>query len=1007
MMPGKLTTTLAVLFMAASIHAAQAPDALDRGFRNPPSEARLRCYWWWLEGNVTRESITRDLEGMRAKGYGGAVLADADGASQRGNNPVAPGPMFGSPEWRALFRHALAEADRLGLEITLNIQSGWNVGGPFVKPEESAKLVTWSQAQVKGPARFDQILPQPKTKEGFYRDIVVMAYPLHHGAGPARRPIKDLPIKGAFKEAGFSNPVTTPLLTDLPPEPGEEDTQSRQVQIISIRMDAEGRLQWDVPAGEWEILRFGYTSSGAKVSTSSGNWQGLVIDYLDHTALESYWMKSVDPLLADAKPYLGKTLAYAFTDSWEVGGVNWSPRFGEEFRKRRHYDLTPYLPVLAGRIVDDRTTSIRFLNDLRKTVGDLVADEHYAAFAGLARRYGLGIHPEAGGPHGAPVDALKCLGRTTFPQMEFWAKSPIHRVNDEDRFFVKEAAAAAHIYGKNLVAAEGFTSIGNHWNESLWGNLKPTFDRAMCEGLNRLVWHTFTSSPAATGIPGQEYFAGTHLNPKVTWWPQADAFLIYLNRGQFLMQQGKFVADALYYYGDHVPNFVRLKADDPAKVLPGFDYDVVNEEVLLGRLHVENGWLTLPDGMRYRVLVMPDLPMISLPALRKVRELVEAGATMLGPKPSQTTGLEGAPLADKEVQRLASELWGPCDATHVRERRYGKGRVVCAGTARDLLLADHVPPDFAFEAAAPGSIDYIHRSTGGAEIYFVSNQSERAVKFPAIFRVQGKTPELWDAVSGEIRTPAQFEPTPDGRTRLTLDLAPYGSAYVIFRQPVQPHVLSVQRDGKADVQARVWLTRQGQFAVESESAGAYELKLSSGKTIHAMAPGLDSPLTIAGPWHVLFSSPAATPPEQDFDTLRSWTLFDNPVIKYFAGSATYSTRVNIPASMLSPGKRIWLDLGEVGEIAEVWLNGKALGTHWMPPFRVDVTETAKAGRNELQVRVTNLWVNRLVGDSLLPPEQRTTRTNITQLPEDKPLMPSGLMGPVTLRTYALVTAHSD
>jgi hypothetical protein len=927
---------LGALLFATTLQAAAVPQTLEAGFRNPPPPARLRCYWWWLNGNVTKQSITRDLEQMKAKGYGGAIVVDANGSSQEGNKPVAAGPLFASPQWRELFRHAVIEAHRVGIELSLNITSGWNLGGPMVTPDKSAKLVTWSQTTVTGPSEFDQVLAQPKAKQDFYRDIAVLAYPLRHGKAPNSRPMQALPVKGSFKEAGFSAPDTKPLLFDLPAQPGEQDTESAKVQTISAKMDATGRMRWSVPAGDWEILRFGYTSSGSKVSTSSGDWQGLVIDYIDHTALEWYWKEIIDPILADVRPYLGNTLAYVVTDSWELDGVNWTPRFAQEFRARRNYDLTPYLPVFAGRIVEDRETSLRFLNDLRKTVGDLVADEHYATFQKMAQRYGMDIHPEAGGPHGAPVDSLKCLGRSAFPQMEFWAKAPGHRVKDIDRFFVKEASSAAHIYGKNLVAAEGFTSIGNHWNESLWANLKPTFDKAICEGLNRLVWHAFTSSPAGAGLPGQEYFAGTHMNPQVTWWEQAPAFLTYLNRGQYMMQQGKFVADALYYYGDHVPNFVRVKPDDPAQIMPGYDYDVVDEEVLLTRLRVVNGWLTLPDGMRYRILVMPDLPMISLAALKKIRELIQGGATVLArTKPNETTGLTGS---DAEVRRIADELWGSCG------QHFGKGRLVCSGTGRELLLADHVPQDFEFESAPAGSIDYIHHTEGRAEIYFVSNQTERAVLFPAMFRVTGKVPELWNAVSGEIR-PIAAGYTGDGRTRLTLDLAPYGSTYVVFR------------------------------------AGTAGL-------VPVIAPAHTIPIT--GKWHVRFDSPAATPTERDMEDLQSWTASEDPALKYFSGHATYTRRLDLPAH-----KSVYLDLGQVGEIAEVWLNGKLLGTYWSPPFRVDLSKAAKPGTNELQVRVTNFWYNRLSGDAQLPEGQRTTRTNITQLPKGG-LMPSGLLGPVTL-----------
>jgi hypothetical protein len=985
---------LLLLTAAAAVVAfgAAAPrDPLRAGFLDPPPEARLRCYWWWLNGNVTKGSITRDLEEMRARGFGGVMLFDAGGAEQRGNHQVKAGPLFGSPAWRELFRHTLAEASRLQLEVSLNIGSGWNLGGPTVTPEQSGKVVTFSKTSVKGPARVDQVLAAPQSAHGFYRDIAVLAYPLRHGPGPAKRPIQQLPFKASFRETGGSMPPSAPLLFDLPAEPGEEDTRARDVTVVSDRMDAAGRFRWEAPAGDWEILRFGYTSSGSRVSTSSGEWQGLVLDYLDRDALAKYWKDVVQPVLDDVKPHLGKALKYLVTDSWELHGVNWTPRFAAEFRKRRGYDITPWLPVLAGRIVESRETSVRFLNDLRRTVGDLVADEHYSAFRDTSAQHGMGIHPESGGPHGAPLDALQCLGRSAFPQMEYWAKSPIHRVKDSDRFFVKQAASAAHIYGKTFVAAEGFTTIGPHWEESLWQNLKPTFDRALCEGLNRHIWHTVTASPPELGVPGQEYFAGTHFNPNVTWWKQSDTFLRYLNRGQFMMQQGLFVADVLYYYGDHVPNFVRMKPDDPAKVLPGYDYDVTNEEVLLTRVRVEGGKLVLPDGMSYRVLAMPDLPVISLPVLKKVRDLVSAGATVLGRRPERVTGLGGVPGSDAEVARIAAEVWGGCDGTAVRSRRFGKGRVVCAGTARELLTADRVVPDFAADAPA---LDYIHRRTPSADIYFVSNQSETPLKAPVTFRVSGKAPELWDALDGTVRRPAIYESTADGRVRLTLDLLPYGSTYVVFRRPAGTRVVKVEPE------AAVWIAADGGFTVESSRGGAHALTLSDGRTLRATLPQTQPLVTLPESWSVTFASPAARPASRTLDRLAEWTQSPDPLLKYFSGTATYAQEIEVPASMLGAGKRVLLELGQLRELAQVRVNGRDLGVQWAPPFAVDVTGAVNPGRNRVEIAVTNVWANRVIGDAQLPEAQRTTWTNILQLTKDAQLVPSGLLGPVRLRGVA-------
>ncbi len=774
-------------------------------------------------------------------------------------------------------------------------------------------------------------------------------------------------------------PASLPLLEDYPAAPGEEDAAVRDVRDLSSAMNASGRLTWQAPAGTWEILRLGYTSSGARVSTASGAWLGLAIDYLDRGAFEWFWRANIQPLLEDARPYRGRSLRYLCTDSWELGGMNWTGDFREQFRRLRGYDPLPYLPVVSGRILDSRDSSDRFLNDLRRTVGDLIISRHYAVFAAMAAQFGLGIHPESGGPHGAPIDALETLGVSAFPQTEFWARSPTHRTADADRFFVKEAASAAHIYGRPLVAAEGMTSIGPQWEESLWNDLKPTFDQAICEGMNRLVWHTFTSSPKEAGLPGQEYFAGTHLNPNVTWWPEAGAFIGYLNRVQFLMQQGQPVSDVLYYYGDQVPNFVQLKSSDPAKILPGYDYDAVDEQVLVDRLSVRGGRLVLPAGPSYRLLVLPPRDSISLEALGAIRRLVYAGATVIGPMPRRMTGLPAPGRdGDAEVRAIAGELWG----TH---------KIQTGQSGRQALAAMGVRPDFEFTG---GALDYIHRRYGDStEVYFVRNTQPETVRSEVVLRVAGRTPELWHPDTGATEPAAVYEATADGRTRLPLWLEPNGSVFVVFRKPAARHAVAV---APAEIETRVDLVA-GELS--SETAGRYQVRLSDGSVETAEVPAIPEPAAVAGPWRVEFTPGWGAPASVSFDRLASWTGNADPGIRYYSGTAKYSTRVELPAGdfALNPALALALDLGEVREIARVRWNGRDLGVLWKKPFRVALGSAAKPGWNDVEVEVTNLWPNRLIGDQRLPAAERLTHTNITKWTADSPLMPSGLLGPVTVR----------
>ena len=952
---------------------AAAGTPLETGWDNPPAAARLRAYWWWLNGNVTQASITRDLEEMKAKGFAGAVLIDANGASQEGNDPVPHGPTFFTPAWRELYKHALREANRLGLEISLNIQSGWNLGGPVVSPDDAGKEYAWSELKVTGGAKLAVRLPQAETRDGYYRDIAVVAWRIRAQTGGA--PLENWKQK-ALQESlqPFSAPDSSPLFAEIPATPGEQDANAADVTNLADKLGPDGALAWAAPAGDWRVLRFGYTiGAHSRVSTSSDGWGGYSLDTFSATAFDNYWNTIVSPLIDDAGPLAGRTLKYLHTDSWEIELANWTPAFPAEFQKRRGYDLTPWLPVLGGYIVNSRLESDRFLFDYRRTLGDLAIDDHYRLFRDRAHARGLGIHPESGGPHDVTIDAQRCLGWDDAPMSEFWAWSWTHRVGDANRFFVKQPASAAHTYGHKYVFAEGFTSIGPNWQEKLWDNLKPTFDKALCEGLNVLVWHAFVCSPDETGVPGQQYFAGTHLNPKVTWWAKSAPFFSYINRCQWLMQQGRFRADVLYYYGDHVPNFAQLKHSDPAHTGPGYDYDVITAEALIERASVRDGRIVLPDGMSYRVLVLPDRNVISLDVLKKIRALVQAGATVIGPKPARGETLENFAAEDAGVAGIAEELWGGVT---------GRGRVISGKTPRDVLLADGVSPDCEFTPNPDAMLDYIHRTAEGAEIYFVANHTNLDVSATVAFRVTGNAPELWDAVTGERRfLPAYAER--DGRTFIPLDFAPCGSWFVVFRTPAPNHPAIAQN---SNASFTVKVTTNGPLAYEWHSNGTNPPAVGN-------QPVLTPVGDLTGPWTVHFDPKWGGPESAHFDDLVSWTDRPEPGIKYYSGTAIYEKSFNAPDAK---NGKLWLDLGAVRELAEVKVNGKSCGILWCPPWRVDVRAAMKPGPNRLQIEVVNFWPNRIIGDANLPPDQRLTQTNIRKLTAKTPLEPAGLFGPVRL-----------
>jgi hypothetical protein len=951
------------LFASESVRAA---DALESGWQNPPNQSRLLAYWWWLNGNVTKESITHDLEEMKAKGFGGAVLIDAGGANQWGNAKVPHGPTFFTPEWRELYKHTLREANRLGLEMSLNIQSGWNLGGPMVTADDACKEITWSQLKISGTTNFTATLPAPKSRDGFYRDSYLVAFRISTNQLP-HPPLKNWREKALLKSLEpFSAPSSEPLFQEVAATTGEEDMRASDVIDLTAKLKPNGQLNWEVPAGDWQVLRFGFTiAAHGYVSTASEGWQrapgashdSYAIDVYDAVAFQHYWNAIVEPLMQDAGPLAGTTLKFLHTDSWEVENANWTPWLGSEFLKRRGYDLVQWLPVIAGKTVNSREESDRFLFDYRKTLGELTIDNHYKLFRQNATKHGLGIHPESGGPHAVPIDAQRDLGWADVPMSEFWAWSWEHRIGDENRFFVKQPASAAHTYGQRITQDEGFTTIGPNWQERLWNNLKPSFDKALCEGMNRLVWHAFVCSPDSTGIPGQQYFAGTHLNPKVTWWSRSAPFFDYIDRCQFMLQRGLFVADVCYYYGDHVPNFAQLKKSDPARVLPGYDYDVITEEALIERADVRAGRIVLPDEMSYRVLVIPNHDAISLRVLRKLKDLVSRGATVVGPKPMKGETLENYPAGDAEIKKLSDEIWGDCDGVKVKERKFGKGRVFSGETAREVLQSDGVLPDFEISEAPGSDIDYIHRTDKNAEIYFVANRATNAISLACVFRVANKAPELWNPVTGEHRFAAVYEGN-DLCTAMPLSFSPCGSWFVIFREPAAKHPTTAKSND----------------------------------------PALTPIQEVTGSWAVHFDPKWGGPESVQFESLASWTDRPEQGIKFYSGTAVYQKTFDFTASPEINHKfsRVLLDLGDVNELAEVKVNGRSCGITWCPPFRADITDAVKPGENQLEIDLVNFWPNRVIGDASLPPDKRYTQTNIRNLKANTPLMESGLLGPVKL-----------
>lgn len=768
---------------------------------------------------------------------------------------------------------------------------------------------------------------------------------------------------------------------------------------LTERVDGDGRLQWDAPEGNWIIRHYVCGNTGERLKVPSPNSNGLATDHFSGEATREFLRHEIACLQSQLGD-LGKTaLKQLYLASYEVRGAIWTPDMLELFRRYRGYEMTPYLPALAGSIVINGEVTDRFLYDYRKTLGELLVDAYYREAVKVAHEAGLGIESEAGGPgppiHQVPVDALMAQGAIDEIRGEFWP----HRPAADNLWVVKETACAGHIYGKRRIHMEAFTSM-HHWQDSPF-DLKPSADRAFCEGMNHVVWHTAAHLPPEVGKPGCVYYAGTHLNANVIWWPKARAFTDYLARCSYLLQQGNFVGDVCYYYGDHGYNFVPPKHIDPS-LGPGYDYDVTNREVILTRMSVQNGRITLPDGTNYAVLVLPERSDIDLNVLQKVDEFIRAGATVVGSKPMHATGLNDHHQRDRQVRALADRVWGPCDGRNVLEHRHGLGRVIWGRPLRDVLAEAGTGPDFAFSATDHGAIDFIHRKTPDADIYFVSNQQDCWQRGTATFRIQNRAPEVWCPVSGRAERQYVYQQTPGG-VAVPLELEPHGSTFVVFRTAdatLPPLQMKAPEAALAVASTKIHSWDGENASLTVFEPGRYQLQTSGQRRGSIQTAAMPKPLEVEGPWTVYFAEGWGAPDSIRLDELASWTDHDNPAVRHFSGIAKYETTVELPADWLQDDGRVYLDLGSLWAVGEVWLNGKSLGVVWKPPYVLDVTSVLHAGENRLTVEVANTWSNRLVGDATLPKQDRLTRTNVLhnngKLWKGVPLQASGLFGPVRL-----------
>ena len=768
---------------------------------------------------------------------------------------------------------------------------------------------------------------------------------------PAEHKIAELVLHSGATVSRFEEKAAFATLPDLylyptPPIAAADALQKADVLDLTSKMRPDGTLDWTPPAGRWMILRMGYSLTGVTNHPASPEGTGPEVDKLDPGAVKAYMTTYLDNYKDAVGPLMGKRgLQYVINDSWEALTQNWTGNLVAEFIRRRGYDPHPWFPVLTGRVVESSEASDRFLWDFRRTLSDLLAEYHYDQIEALLKERGMGHYGESHEAGRAFIgDGMEVKRSNDVPMAAMWTQLP--GVNTEQYGYnadMRESASVAHIYGQNLVAAESLTASFGPW---FWSpaTLKPTADKELAMGLNRFVIHTSVHQPLTDGrTPGIGLGPfGQWFTRNETWAEQAKAWTGYLARNSYLLQQGRFAADIVYFYGED-SNLTAIFAHKEPDIPIGYNFDYTNADALIHQLTMEGGQLATPSGMRYRVLGLdPFSQHMSLPVLHKIRDLVAQGATVVGRKPIGTPSLSDDAA---EFQKIADQLWGSNSGL--------KGKVYGDKSLADVLSSMQVDPDFSYPKSQPDTeLLFVHRKLADGDLYYVDNRHDRPENLDATFRIEGKEAEFWHADTGVIE-PASFQIS-GGKTTVPLRLEPWGTVFVVFRHPAH-----------------------GASRVLPEPVE------------HPIA-------TIEGPWDVSFQPNRGAPAHAAFDKLTAWNENADDGVKYFSGTGTYVKTIQAPKDWFKKGTRIWLDLGDVRNLAEVSANGKQVAIVWKAPYRVDLTGVLKPGDNELRIGVVNAWVNRMIGDRQPSAATKIAFSSPAFYKADSPLLPSGLLGPVQI-----------
>ncbi len=968
-------------------------QSLEESFINPPDSVKPWVFWFWINGNISHEGITKDLEAMKEAGIEGVIWMEVSGPWWAPQGEIEAG----SKEWHEAMQWAISELDRLDMEMALSVDFGYGSGGPHITPDISMQELVWSTMEVQGGKQLNLELKKPfidKTLEPVwlrpgeemnpvvtraveetdsYRDIALCAVPANKFRESKLIPEehKEEMVEKLSNVPGLRNVQEDPSMafdgrgwkTHLPPlDINDELSALSKDEIINLsdHMDKGGNLVWDAPPGAWTIVRLGYASNYHITRPSPYLAVGLESDRLHPRGINTHFEHRLKPIIEAAGEKAGRTLKYIHIDSWEAGGQNWTIGFADEFRERRGYDLTPWLPVLMGHAVESIQKTERFLWDMRKTVNEVILDNYVNRLGELIESYGMKKSNEPYGRLG--INTLEYAASSDFIIGEFWTERQIEKPfpTFQDYWYnsMKGLASVANTYGKTRVGAEAFTG-SRGWVDHPY-LIKGMGDEAFSEGINHYVYHLYAHQAYDNMKPGLTHRRwGQHINRNQTWWDMSKPYFKYVARSQSLLQQGKRVVDVAHLYKEGAPlNFNNINFSLP----PGYDYDFCTPEII-SRMTVRDGKIFLPNGVSYKYLLLPNSNRLSLSLAREAERLRKAGATVyLQQEVVGTPGLAGYPNSDELVKTITS------DWDQLPELGW-----------ETVFQSDKTLPDFEGD-----DLRWLHREVDQNDLYFVANIKPEKMQQRCIFRTNKQIIELWDPETGQIHALEGIK-TGDDRTEVELYFEPSQSWFVVFRDQPSQGISSL----KPFLEWKELREINGQWEVEFDPEW--------------------------GPQGPIF-----------FDELKSWSAHENDLVKYYSGTAKYQIAFKFSKKEIKALKkdnnRLKLDLGNVEVMARVKLNEIDCGITWKPPYRIDIGDAIKPGKNMLEIEVVNTWVNRMIGDEQLPldadwkdwetlvdwpewfrngeesPTGRYTFTTGRHYQKDSPLMPSGLLGPVKILT---------